>query len=141
MAKTRRRTRRRRAVPTAEREGETLGAGARRSRISDCPNFIAAKSYNPSMTYALALVHLGDRCVGGEPFVQQFPGSERAPTPAEAQQIQRRLTALGFDTGGADGRIGTGTAIAVRNYQLKVGLKPADGYAGIKLLARLRQGA
>ena len=73
------------------------------------PNFIAAKSYNPSMTYALALVHLGDRCVGGEPFVQQFPGSERAPTLAEVQEIQRRLTALGFDTGGADGRIGTGT--------------------------------
>ena len=105
------------------------------------PNFIAAKSYNPSMTYALALVHLGDRCVGGEPFVQQFPGSERAPTLAEVQEIQRRLTALGFDTGGADGRIGTGTAIAVRNYQLEVGLEPADGYAGIKLLARLRQGA
>jgi peptidoglycan lytic transglycosylase B len=105
------------------------------------PNFIAAKSCNPSMTYALALPHLGDRCVGGEPFVQQFPGSERAPTLAEVQEIQRRLTALGFDTGGADGRIGTGTAIAVRNYQLKVDLEPADGYAGIKLLARLRQGA
>ncbi len=37
MAKTRRRPRRRRAVPTAEREGEALGAGARRSRISDRP--------------------------------------------------------------------------------------------------------
>ena len=73
--------------------------------------------------------------------MQQFPGSERAPTLAEVQEIQRRLTALGFDTGGADGRIGTGTAIAVRNYQLKVDLEPADGYAGIKLLARLRQGA
>jgi len=87
------------------------------------------------------MLHLGDRCVGGEPFVQQFPGSERAPTLAEVQEIQRRLTALGFDTGGADGRIGTGTAIAVRNYQLKVDLEPADRYAGIKLLARLRQGA
>ena len=32
------------------------------------------------MSYALALVYLGDRCVGRPPFVQQFPGSEPAPT-------------------------------------------------------------
>jgi membrane-bound lytic murein transglycosylase B len=104
-------------------------------------NFFAVRSYNPSMNYTLALVHLGDRCVGGEPFVQQFPGSERAPTLAEVQEIQRRLTALGFDTGGADGRIGNNTMLAVRNYQRNVGLEPADGYAGITLLARLRQGS
>jgi membrane-bound lytic murein transglycosylase B len=105
------------------------------------PNFFAVRSYNPSMHYTLALLHLGDRCVGGEPFVQTFPGSERAPTLAEAQEIQRRLTALGFDTGGADGRIGNDTMLAVRDFQRKAGLEPADGYAGIKLLARLRQGS
>jgi lytic murein transglycosylase len=105
------------------------------------PNFFAVHSYNPSMNYTLALVHLGDRCVGGGPFVQQFPGSERAPTLAEVQEIQSRLTALGFDTGGADGRVGNDTMLAVRNYQQKVGLEPADGYAGITLLARLRQGS
>ena len=105
------------------------------------PNFFAAKSYNPSMNYALALVHLGDRCAGGAPLVQKFPGSEPAPTLAELQEIQRRLTALGFDTGGADGRIGSGTALAVRNYQRKIGIEPADGYAGVGLLARLRQGS
>ena len=91
------------------------------------------------MNYTLAIVHLGDRCVGGGPFVQQFPGSERAPTLAEVQEIQQRLTALGFDTGGTDGRVGNDTMVAARNYQLKVGLEPADGYAGLTLLARLRQ--
>jgi hypothetical protein len=30
--------------------------------------------------------------------------------------------------------------LAIRAYQQKVGLQPADGYAGLKLLARLRQG-
>lgn len=105
------------------------------------PNFFAAKSYNPSMNYALALVHLGDRCAGGAPLVQKFPGSEPAPTLAELQEIQLRLTALGFDTGGADGRIGSGTVLAVRNYQRKIGIRPADGYAGVGLLARLRQGS
>ncbi len=105
------------------------------------PNFFAVRSYNPSMNYALALVYLGNRCVGGAPFVQKFPGSEPAPTLAEVQEIQRRLTVLGYDTGGTDGRIGNVTMIAVRDYQRKVGIKPADGYAGVGLLARLREGS
>jgi membrane-bound lytic murein transglycosylase B len=104
-------------------------------------NFFAVKSYNPSMNYALALCHLGDRCVGGQPFVQKFPGGEPAPTLAEIQEIQRRLTALGYDIGEADGRIGTATTIAVRTYQRKIGMEPADGYAGVGLLARLRKGS
>jgi membrane-bound lytic murein transglycosylase B len=104
------------------------------------PNFFAVRSYNPSMNYTLALVHLGDRCGGGGPLVQKFPGSEPAPTLAEVQEIQRRLTALGYDTGGADGRIGNDTMLAVRNFQSKIGMAPADGYAGVGLLARLRQG-
>ena len=29
---------------------------------------------------------------------------------------------------------------AVRAYQQKVGMEPADGYAGLKVLARLRAG-
>jgi hypothetical protein len=102
-------------------------------------NFFAARSYNPAMSYALGLVYLGDRCVGRPPFVQQFPGSEPAPTLAEIEEIQRRLTALGFDTGGADGRIGNATTIAVRNFQRKFGIEPADGYPGVGLLARLRR--
>jgi peptidoglycan hydrolase-like protein with peptidoglycan-binding domain len=55
------------------------------------------------------------------------------------QEIQRRLTALGYDTGGADGRVGAGTTRAVAAFQKKVGME-ADGYAGLRLLARLRQG-
>lgn len=104
------------------------------------PNFFAVKTYNPSMNYTLALVHLGDRVMGGGPFVQAFPGGERAPTLEEVQEIQRRLTALGFDTAGTDGRVGAKTMEAVRNFQRKAGMKPADGYAGVKLLGRLRQG-
>ena len=32
------------------------------------------------------------------------------------------------------------TMRAVRAFQQKAGLAPADGYAGLKVLARLRQG-
>jgi lytic murein transglycosylase len=103
-------------------------------------NFYAVRSYNPSMNYTLAIVHLGDRATGGGPFTQPFPGGERTPTLAEVQEIQKRLTALGFDTGGTDGRVGNDTMRAVRTFQRKVGMEPADGYAGVKLLVRLRQG-
>jgi lytic murein transglycosylase len=102
------------------------------------PNFYAVHSYNPSMNYTLALLHLGDRVMGGGPFVQKFPGSERAPTLAEVQEIQRRLTELGYDTGGTDGRVGNDTMAAVQNFQRKIGMEPADGYAGVTLLSRLR---
>jgi membrane-bound lytic murein transglycosylase B len=104
------------------------------------PNFYAVRSYNPSMNYTLSIVHLGDRVVGGGPFVQAFPGSERALTLAEVQEVQQRLTAAGFDTKGTDGRVGAATMVAIQNFQRKVGLTPADGYAGLKVLARLRQG-
>jgi len=104
-------------------------------------NFSAVKSYNPAFSYTLAVVHLADRIRGAGPFVQPFPGGERLPTIAEIQEIQRRLTALGFDTDGTDGRAGRDTLRAVQAFQRKHGIEPADGYPGIKLLARLRQGA
>jgi hypothetical protein len=104
-------------------------------------NFSAVKAYNPAFSYALAIVHLADRIAGAGPFVKSFPGSERLPTLAEVQEVQRRLTALGYDTDGTDGRAGRDTMRAARAYQKKVGMEPADGYAGVKLLARLRQGS
>lgn len=104
------------------------------------PNFYSVKSYNPAMSYALAICHLGDRILGGPPFLQPFPGSERALTLAEVQEMQKRLTAAGFDTGGTDGRVGNDTMKAIRDFQVKAGLQPADGYGGLKVLAKLRQG-
>jgi lytic murein transglycosylase len=103
-------------------------------------NFYAVRSYNPSYAYTLALVLLGDRIRGDGPLRQQFPGGERAPTIAELQEIQRRLAGLGFDPGGTDGRVGSGTMRAVQKFQQRTGLEPADGYPGLKVLARLRQG-
>ncbi len=60
---------------------------------------------------------------------------------AEVQELQRRLTALGFNTDGSDGRVGRDTQRAVQDFQRKTGISPADGYAGLKVLARLRQGS
>jgi len=81
------------------------------------------KSYNPSMNYALAICHLGDRILGAPPFINPFPGSERALTLAEVQEVQTRLTKAGFDTGGTDGRVGK------RHDEGGEGLSDQDGTA------------
>jgi lytic murein transglycosylase len=104
-------------------------------------NFRAVYSYNPSTSYTLALLHLGDLIRGDPPFHQQFPGGERRPTLAEVKEIQRRLNEQGFKTDGIDGRTGSDTLKAILAFQKKVGMQPADGYAGLKVLARLRQGS
>jgi len=104
-------------------------------------NFFAVRSYNPSSSYTLALVHLGDLIRGDGPFRRQFPGGERTPTLNEVKEIQRRLNEHGYKTDGVDGRTGSDTVKAILAFQRKVGMQPADGYAGLKVLARLRQGA
>jgi hypothetical protein len=104
-------------------------------------NYFAFRSYNPSDSYTLALLHLGDLVRGGPDFHQQFPGGERRLKLEELQEIQKKLTALGYDTQGTDGRVGPDTMKAVRAFQQKTGLSPADGYPGLKVLARVRQGA
>ncbi|MFN3659357.1 MAG: lytic murein transglycosylase [Pseudolabrys sp.] len=103
-------------------------------------NFRAVYSYNPSISYSLALVHLGDLIRGDGHFHRQFPGGERPPTLNEVKEIQRRLNEQGFKTDGVDGRTGSDTVKAILAFQKKVGMQPADGYAGLKVLARLRQG-
>jgi membrane-bound lytic murein transglycosylase B len=104
-------------------------------------NFYAVRSYNPSMNYTLAIAYLSDRIRGSDPFKRNFPGAEpRIPTLEELQELQQRLTKAGFDTAGVDGRVGPDTVRAVRAWQQKVGMEPADGYAGLEVLARLRGG-
>jgi lytic murein transglycosylase len=104
-------------------------------------NFQAIYSYNPSRSYALSLLHLGDLIRGGGTFRQQFPGGERPPTVDEMREIQRRLNEQGFKTEGIDGRAGSDTVKAVAAFQKKAGIEPVDGYPGLKVLARLRQGS
>ncbi|MGQ3674101.1 lytic murein transglycosylase [Xanthobacter sp. TB0139] len=101
-------------------------------------NFYAVRRYNPSSNYALAVVHLGDRVMGQGPFVTPWPGGERALSIAELQELQTRLTFAGYDTKGTDGRVGPATMRAVKAFQQRSGIKPADGYASLEVLGTLR---
>jgi hypothetical protein len=92
-------------------------------------------SYNPSTSHTLALLHPGDRsAVRPRATVSRERG--RPPWP-RCVEIQRRLTALGYDTGGVDGR--------TRQRHAHAGVGSSNGWHDTRgrvcrtLLARLRE--
>jgi membrane-bound lytic murein transglycosylase B len=112
-------------------------AGARGPAFAVYNNFYVIRRYNNATSYAIAVGHLADRIAGRGGFVSAWPRDERALSRAEAIELQERLTARGFDTGGADGIIGANTIAAIRAFQEAEGLTP-DGFATASLLQRLR---
>lgn len=99
-------------------------------------NFDVIKTYNSSDAYALGVGHLGDRIAGRAAIQGDWPVSAPRLNKAQVQTLQRRLKALGLYAGDGDGRIGSGTREAVRQYQLRNRMIP-DGYPTPQLLARL----
>ncbi len=114
-----------------------LPAGAAGAAFLITPNFRAIERYNTADAYVIAIGHLSDRLSGGPPIRAAWPRQDRALTGEERRELQTRLTAAGFDTGGVDGKIGPKTLAAVRAFQRAEGLVP-DGYASPDLLMRLR---
>ncbi|MCG6884703.1 MAG: lytic murein transglycosylase [Silicimonas sp.] len=96
-------------------------------------NFRVIKRYNNSDSYAIGIGHLADRIVGGPPLRGKFPPDGNGMTKDDRVQLQRRLTAKGFDTGGTDGVIGPKTRDAIRAYQTREGL-PVTGEPSLALL-------
>ena len=103
-------------------------------------NFQAIMNYNFSHSYALAVGHLGDRIRGGKGIQAAWPDVSFDLSYEERVEMQRLLSAKGFETGGADGRFGARTYEAVIGFQRKVGL-PLDGTPSRTVLARLRKGS
>jgi membrane-bound lytic murein transglycosylase B len=102
-------------------------------------NFLAIMDYNLSHSYAIAVGHLGDRIRGQGPFLGVWPAVNVDLSFKERVEMQRRLTSLGFETGGDDGRFGARTYEAVIAFQKRAGL-PLDGRPSRKVLERLREG-
>lgn len=102
-------------------------------------NFLAIMDYNFSHSYALAVGHLADRIRGGSAIQSAWPAVNISLSFAQRVEIQRRLTARGFETGGSDGRFGARTYEAIIAFQKSAGL-PLDGEPTEKLLDQLRRG-
>ena len=96
-------------------------------------NFLAIMDYNLSHSYALAVGHLADRIRGAGDFVASWPDVTYDLTYKQRVELQNRLNALGFETGGNDGRFGARTYEAIIAFQKKNGL-PLDGVPSVKLL-------
>jgi len=124
-------------LPACAEASVLVPAGARGAAFLICPNFHVIERYNSADAYVIAVGHLGDRILGGGQIIAPWPRDLHPLTLDDRIDLQRRLTQAGFDTGGADGRIGPRTQSAVRAFQTSVGLV-ADGFASSEILHRLR---
>lgn len=124
-------------VPDHGQASVLLPAGAEGAAFLIFRNFDVIERYNTADAYVIGVGHLSDRISGAGPIQSGWPRGDRALSFAERQELQRRLTARGFDTKGVDGKIGPLTIDAVRAFQRSVGVAP-DGYASLRVLQRLR---
>ncbi|MBM9593985.1 lytic murein transglycosylase [Roseitranquillus sediminis] len=99
-------------------------------------NFTVLTRYNNAQNYVIGVGHLADRIAGGPPLAAGFPPDAQGMTISDRRELQRRLTAAGFDTGGADGVVGPDTRAAISAYERAAGM-PVTGQPSMTLLARL----
>jgi len=100
-------------------------------------NFQVYLQWNNSLVYSTTAAYFATR-LDGAPAMQK-PSSAVPPVTMEmTKELQQNLIRLGFDVGGADGKLGLATRQAVKAMQVKLGL-PADSYPTEELLERLRQ--
>ena len=107
-------------------------------RFAVTGNFDVIKRYNNSDSYAIGVGHLADRIAGGGALQTPFPPDSNGLTKADRKELQERLTALGFDTDGVDGVIGTNSRAAISAYQRSRSL-PVTGEPSLDLLRSLRR--
>ena len=100
-------------------------------------NFDAIYSYNAAESYALAIAHLADRFQGGGEFTKEWPTEDAGTSRRERREIQAYLLSRGYAIGDVDGLIGDKTRQAIKQEQVRLGLKPT-GRAGQLILRAIR---
>ncbi len=121
-----------------EKAAILLPTGAQGPAFLVYRNYDAIYSYNAAESYALAIALLSDRLRGGSGLVASWPTDDPGISRLERKQLQKALLARGYDIGEADGLIGTSTRKAIQAEQKRLGLTPADGRAGRKILEALK---
>jgi lytic murein transglycosylase len=85
-------------------------------------NYYVIKDYNFSDLYVLFVGHLSDRIADPRPFEKPW-GQVTQLRTAQLEQMQERLTAVGFYSDKLDGKAGMKTRLALGAYQKANGLK------------------
>ena len=101
-------------------------------------NFGVILGWNRSIHYALTVGLLSNRLQGLPGLLGGRGADGRSMTREQVLEIQRLLVMRGLYSGEPDGLPGSRTSLAIRVWQKAAGL-PADGYACMDLLERLRQ--
>jgi lytic murein transglycosylase len=100
-------------------------------------NFDALYSYNAAESYGLAIALLSERLRGREGIQAPWPTDDPPLDRAQRRELQRLLTARGYDVGEPDGKVGQKTRDAVKSIEQQIGMRPT-GRPGGKVLQALR---
>lgn len=111
----------------------------------DGPAFIAYDNFttaylkwNESLVYSTTAAYLADRIGGAGPF-NPGHGDVQSLSYQQIIELQKILTAKGYDVGDVDGKLGRASRDAVRQEQIKMGW-PADAYPTVPFLEALKRG-
>src|SRR5690606_21190704 len=100
-------------------------------------NFYVLKRYNNADRYALAVGLLADQIAGHAGLVRDWNRPFTRLSTSETEELQRRLSALGYYDGEIDGKIGEGSRNAIKAFQAQFGLTPT-GHPSKEVLSTLR---
>ncbi|GAB4268610.1 MAG: lytic murein transglycosylase [Pararhodobacter sp.] len=126
------------SLPSSGEATLMFPAGSQGPALLTFRNFQVIKRYNNADAYAIGVGHLADRLRGAGGFVASWPRDDRPLSRSEREELQRLLARAGLYRGEIDGRVGSGTLSAVRDWQAANGLPP-DGYVSLALLQRMRR--
>jgi len=111
-------------------------AGHKGPKFLTFKNFDVIKRYNNSTSYALGIGVLANALEGQPSIRTPWPRDDKQLSRTDKENMQRRLTALGFDTKGVDGQIGPNSRKAIRAWQQANG-EIADGYVEQSLFRKI----
>ncbi len=110
--------------------------GSKGPKFLTFKNFDVLKRYNNSTSYVMGISVLADALARKPGIQQDWPRGDKLLSFSDKKALQRKLTELGYSTGGVDGRIGPNSRRAIRAWQAANGLT-ADGYMEQRLFKRL----
>ena len=112
--------------------GLTAPMGSKGPVFLTYPNFRRIMNWNKYELYALSVGLLSDALAGRSHAFYTTPQEIKIKS-TDIQELQTKLSELGYDVGPVDGKLGKKSRHALQQFQTKVGLIP-DGYPNQQIL-------